>query len=129
MDTSVALVLDLLREDKNSPEISGWQWFAWVFRFDVGHRLLAFRIFSFVHNLHLKIKLKTPFFPLMASSSSKNSEMWANFCLNLANCSSSAISYCNNFAFCMHFFLLNNHTYKYQVPSKFFLPNSTTINR
>ena len=79
---------------KKCAESSGWQWFICFIRFDLGALLCDLIIFSDLHNWHLKCNKNVLFSFLMAINSWKKSEKWSNFCLNLASCSSSAISHC-----------------------------------
>ena len=75
---------------KNEPKVSGWHLETWVFRFDVGALLADLMIAPDSHILHFQRSEKILFCPLMASDRLKNSDKWANFCLNFVSCSSSA---------------------------------------
>ena len=79
---------------KNELECSGWSLETWVFRFDVGALLVDLMVWPDSHILHFQRSEKTLFFPLMASYRWKNSDKWANFCLNFSRCSSSAKIHC-----------------------------------
>ena len=95
---------------KNEPECSGWSLETWVFRFDVGALLVDLMVWPDSHILHFQRSEKTLFFPLMASKRWKNSDKWANFCLNFSSCSSSAKIHCKIISVMLIIqFLKNSH--------------------
>ena len=97
---------------KNEPECSGWSLETWVFRFDVGALLVDLMVWPDSHILHFQRSEKTLFFPLMASYRWKNSDKWANFCLNFSSCSSSAKIHCKIISVNRYDFSNNTRTIK-----------------
>ena len=55
---------------EKSSEHSGWQWFMWLVKFDVGALLSDLTIFGFLHNWHLNRNAKLSRWPGNASKSS-----------------------------------------------------------
>ena len=55
---------------EKSSEHSGWQWFMWLVKFDVGALLSDLTIFGFLHNWHLNRNAKLSRWPGTASKSS-----------------------------------------------------------
>ena len=81
---------------KNELKFSGWHFETCFFRFDVGEMLSDLRILPDSHTLHVHRSEKILFRSLMAAIRWKNSDKWANFCLNFVSGSSSARIHCKN---------------------------------